>query len=163
VLTVKGIMYKLPNFFLLSSSTATGLIRACSLHTWTTGLVDLYWNAERARSTSIGKSEFPWSKLSVSRWNSANPATRRWSCHTTSCTCLLSSNSSLTNTSERRRANLVRASCLHRRINLATNMQDQTYLLCDTGAGYAKNYTMDSSNLFLKWPPLLSFKTFLLN
>jgi len=96
------------------------------LQTWTTGLADVYWNADRDRSTSIGKSEFPCSRESVSPWNSAKPATRRWSCHTTSCTCLLSSNSNFTSTSERRRANLTRASCLHRRINLDMNKQIQT-------------------------------------
>lgn len=135
-------------FLSFFSSRATDQIRACILHTWTTGLVDLYWKADRARSTSIGKSEFPCSKLRVSPWNSANPATRRWSCHTTSCTCLLSSNSSLTNTSERRRANLVRASCLHRKINLATNKTESNiYGMCHRCwiyMRYTKNYKMNS-------------------
>jgi len=109
-----------------SSIMALTCISQTILQTWTTGLADVYWNADRDRSTSIGKSEFPCSMESVSPWNSANPATRRWSCHTTSCTCLLSSNSNFTSTSERRRANLARASCLHRRINLDMNKQIQT-------------------------------------
>ena len=95
--------------------------------TWTTGIVDLYWNEFLVRSTSIGNSLASFIMSAHSLWKVVSPDISLRSWKTISWTCLLSKSSNLTKTSERSLAKRWRASERQRR----TRLQKETIFLKD--------------------------------